>query len=315
MKKMIIVIVSSIFVVILVSYLFDRCSHDIVEDLYDDEVQSETTYEEITTKDTRRSYPVEENIAGYARLGDNSDYEKGIRYIEKFGQETYEKYLFDPKPVIYEMCKKNGDWSIYPISDDVYKKFNEKDGLLGDIEFDSIELVNWRPIEEYIYSIDTDKALEPAEVIVTYGKMKTKYYISFNTLQLIDIIKVYTYYDSFITDENGNELEVGGPVTDIDVLELVVDKYDTKVGLSKKFKDEHPNFNGLIDIKKEINNENEVDENDYSITIDWRNSSFKSGIAIFEIHFRSERITHNYRVDFKLDERGFLDEAKVTLLK
>lgn len=311
MRKMIIVIVSSILVVILITYLFDRCSHAIVEGLYDDEVQSETTYEEITTKDTRRSYPVEENIAGYARLGDNSDYEKGVRYIEKFGQDAYEKYLYDPKPVIYEMCKKNVDWSIYPISDDVYEKYNEKDGLIGDVEFDSIELVNWRPIEEYPNSYYTEKALEPAEVIITQGKKKTKYYISFNSMQLISIIKVYTYYDSFITDENGKELEVGGPVTDLEVLKLLVDKYDTKVGLSQKFKAEHPNFNGLVDIKKESNWDGNIEDIGYMIYVVDSKSSFNDGIAVFEI----DSTHHEYRVDFKLDERGFLDEAKVTLLK
>lgn len=313
MKKTIIVIMTSILIVILVSYIFDRCSHAIVDDLYNNEIKDETTIEE-TTKKTRKSFPMEEN-PGHIFPDKYPDDAKHVKYVDKYGYEYFNEIMADPKPVMYEMCKKNGDWSIYPISDDVYEKYNEKDGLLGDIEFDSIELVNWRPIKEYIYSIDTDKALEPAEVIITQSKKKTKYYIKYNVGAVIGDIKVYTYYDSFITDENGNELELGGPVTDIDVLELVIDKYDTKVGLSKKFKMEHPNFNGLIDIKKEINREDDVDENDYLITIDWRKSSFESGVANFEIRFRKEHITHNYRIDFKLDEKGFLDEAKVTLLE
>ena len=310
MKKMIIVIVSSILVVILVSYLFDRCSHAIVEDLYDDEVQSETTYEE-TTKPMRKSFPIEENTDGYPQPDKYPDDAKFINYVEKHGYSLYEKYKYDPKPVIYEMCKKNVDWSIYPISDDVYSKFNEKDGLLGNIEFDSIELVNWRPINEYPNSYYTEKALDPAEVIITQGKKKTKYYIKFNAFgRLIKEIEVYTYYDSFITDENGNELELGGPVTDLDVLKLLVDKYDTKVGLSPKFKAEHPNFNGLVDIKKESNWDGNIEDIGYMIYVVDRKSSFNNGIAVFEI----DSTHHEYQVDFKLDERGFLDEAEVTRL-
>ena len=315
MKRKIIIVLITVIVFASVSYIFDRCSHAIVDDLYNDETQDETTIEETTTKDSQRSYPIEENIAGFARLGDNTDYYKGVNYIEKYGQEPYDKYINDPKPVIYEMCKKNIDWSIYPISDDVYEKYNEKDGLLGDIEFDSIELVNWRPIKEYPNSYYTEKALEPAEIVITQGKKKTKYYIRFNSAQLINISSVYTYYDSFITDENGNELEIGGPVTDLEILKLLVDKYDTKVGLSQKFRNEHLNFNGLIDIKKEVNWDGNIEDMGYLIYVDQKNSNFKNGIAVFEIDFGKVYKVNEYRVDFKLDEKGFLDEAKVTLIE
>ena len=152
--------------------------------------------------------------------------------------------------------------------------------------------------------------------MVVQGKKKTKYYIKYNSFDvLIKDIEVYTYYDSFITDENGNELEVGGPVTDLDILKLVVDKYDTKVGLSKKFKDKHPNFNGLIDIKKEANWDGNLKDMGYLVYVDNMASDFKNGVAVFEIDFGYAPGINEYRVDFKLDERGFLDEAKVTLLE
>ena len=175
------------------------------------------------------------------------------------------------------------------------------------------------PIDEYIKtngtSLADDQANEPAEVLVIQGKKKTKYYIKYTAFNsLITDIEVYTYYDSFLTDENGNELEVGGPVTDLEILKLVIDKYDTKVGLSKRFKEEHPNFNGLIDVKKETW-EYDINETGYSVKARESKSDFNNGVGIFKVSPIKRGWAHEYRVDFKLDERGFLDEAKVTLLK
>ena len=140
MKKMIIVIISSVLAVILVLYLFDRCSHVVVEDLYKDVTEMEITIKETINVDIDRGFtPEEREIINEARR----IYPLYEKYIEKYGYEMYNKYMEDPKPVMYEMCKKNGDWSIFPISDRTYEKYNEKDGLLGNIEYDSIELVNW----------------------------------------------------------------------------------------------------------------------------------------------------------------------------
>ena len=72
-------------------------------------------------------------------------------YLEKAGiHKTYiDRKKFPLNGVVLcELAKKNGDWSNLPLSKNFIKKYNEKDGILKEIEFDNIV---YRPYDKEIF--------------------------------------------------------------------------------------------------------------------------------------------------------------------
>ena len=78
------------------------------------------------------------------------------------------QYLYsasaDRYELIQKICEKNGNWENYYLSKEFRKKYNEKDGYFGKIEFDKVEV---QPYTEDEYPF----AIYP-HIILTQGKKK-----------------------------------------------------------------------------------------------------------------------------------------------
>ena len=91
-------------------------------------------------------------------------------------EETEERWwrTFDNhNELAYWVAVKNGDWSDLHLTSYFRSKYNEKDGIFGDMQFDKVE---YRPYHDGKYPFEDFPYL-----VVTQGKKKTAY-----SYQLID---------------------------------------------------------------------------------------------------------------------------------
>ena len=81
---------------------------------------------------------------------------------------TFSNCQYTRREIFDLLVKKNSDWSKLPLTKLFLSKFNEKDGILGKIQYDKVE---WEPyLESGKYPFD-----EFAHIVVTQGLKKTAY--------------------------------------------------------------------------------------------------------------------------------------------
>ena len=72
---------------------------------------------------------------------------------EKISYIEYEDY----NELALKLAEKNGDWSRYRLCENFRKKYNEKDGIFGKMQFDKVEYKPFHagkyPFEEYPYLV------------------------------------------------------------------------------------------------------------------------------------------------------------------
>jgi hypothetical protein len=247
-------------------------------------------------------YKVVEEDATY---DDNSD----EYYLKEYGlkdlsQEDKQKIrsweIYGAYELILLMCKKNGDWSKLPVSKETREQFNEKDGILKDFEFDSIEI---DPKTIGIYDYDPT----PAQIILTKGNEKTRVYIDYSysidnggicQIEIKDAIK--------ILDENGNKLNEGFPFNE----KYTLQNFETwtNVGLTDKYISNHG--------KELLNLFTHYSPLEYNpIAFDERKSKLNNHMAYFIVTSLLECKEREYEVYYKLDENNYLDDAYAVCIK
>lgn len=209
--------------------------------------------------------------------------------------ETYGAY-----ELILLMCKKNGDWSKLPVSKETRERYNEKDGILKDFEFDSIEI---DPKTIGIYDYDPT----PAQIILTKGNEKTRVYIDYSysidnggicQIEIKDAIK--------IVDENGNKLNEGFPFNE----KYTLQNFETwtNVGLTDKYISNHG--------KELLNLFTHYSPLEYNpIAFDERKSKLNNHMAYFIVTSVLECKEREYEVYYQLDENNYLDDAYAVCVK
>ena len=91
------------------------------------------------------------SIIDYKVVEEDANYDENSDeyYLKEYGlkdlsQEDKQKIrnweIYGAYELILLMCKKNGNWSKLPVSKETREQFNEKDGILKDFDFDSIEI-------------------------------------------------------------------------------------------------------------------------------------------------------------------------------
>lgn len=225
----------------------------------------------------------------------------------------------------YEVAKKNGDWSKLPLSEEFRKKYNEKDGILGKVEYDKIE---YAPM----WAQDFERLEGHVKFfVITQGKKKTAYtYIIFdNDDGLVD--DVYLFEKIVLYDEDGNALGIPkytyfsynlGIESYFKTLANGGDEADT-IEVTDNFRKKYPNFIDLF-IRYSPGEYNILtyifdDETKTlpAITYDKENNVFfyEDMVAKIEIDSLLEKVKRYYKVVYSIDDEGFLDDATATLLR
>lgn len=194
------------------------------------------------------------------------------------------------------MCMKNGDWSKLPISKEIRKQFNEKEGILKDYEFENVE-VDYEGVEFYDAS--------PAKIIITNGNDKKRVYIDYrfdddgiNNINIKDVIT--------IVDSEGNKLNEGFPFDD----SHIVENFDTwdNVGLTNKYIANHG--------KELLNLFIHYSPLDYNpITFVENKSELNNHMVYFIVTSVLECKEREYKVYYQLDENNYLDDAHAVCVK
>ena len=198
--------------------------------------------------------------------------------------------------VVLLMCKKNSDWSKLPISKETREKYNEKDGLLKDFDFDTVE-IDYEGTEQFDYEPT------PAKLIITKGKEKTRIYLDYSNLngvsdvQIKDVVK--------LTDKNGNELNPGFPFDDEHIISNFSDWYN--VGLTNKFKNKYGD--NLLNL---FIHYSPLTYNHIGFDID--KSDLSKNMAYFTVNSVLECKKREYEVYYTLDKDKYLDDAQARLV-
>ena len=217
--------------------------------------------------------------------------------------ETTERWwrtFEDFHELAYWVAIKNGDWSDLHLTDVFRKKYNEKDGIFGKMQFDKVE---YRPYHDGKYPFE-----DFAYLVVTQGKKKTAYTFSLDPdsgdgYNDVMIGSVYT-----LTDEEGNEIDFREGITEKNfksqMYSLAWGREDEQcVGVTEKF---HSKYLYFLDIFEHyspltFNHIEFVPER----------SSWEKREAYFIVNSQLECKKRYYKVKFTLDNRGYLDDVKV----
>ena len=209
----------------------------------------------------------------------------------------------------YEVAKKNGDWSRLPLTSGFRKKYNERDGILGNLEFDKIELAPYDNITEYsdkYYFVNRN-----CYFVISRGKEKIAYIYNLkydgNLLSDVLIKDVCN-----LSNEYGEELNVSGYAITNNNFKDSMDflarggNDEKSVAVTDNFHRKYPYFLDLF-IHYSPLGANEI-------TFKSEKSSWEKKEAYFEVDSIYECIKRHYIVNFKIDSRGYLDDAKAKLV-
>ena len=245
---------------------------------------------------------------------DNNYYYKMIEmpgvYKKNATREEREKiYLYSNnlKAVALEMCKKNGDWSLI-INNNRYGEYNQEDGLLKDYEYDSIESADWigDDYSGYLDIIAKNSKEERKYRILIYKEdgiisnidVKLGEIKSLNTNNEIELNKLK--FDKEHTEENFRNLGKyesayrGG-----------INWSGEDIGITNNFYEKYPYFLDIF-IHYSPLEYNKITLKDLDI---------ENQIATFEVDSVLECKRRTYEVRYILDDKMYLDDVEVNILK
>ena len=197
-----------------------------------------------------------------------------------------------------KVAEKNGNWSKYNLSKNFLNKYNEKDGIFGNVQFDKVE---YKPYNNGKYSFE-----DYSYLVLTQGLKKTAYIFSMvNGSDGYDII----FGDTIeITDENGQELDAKVTINNDNftrIFHMLSRGGDDErsVAVTPNFHKKYPFFLDIFEHYSPLrfNHIEFVPER----------SSWDRKEAYFIVDSKLECKKRYYKVKFTLDDKGYLDDVKV----
>lgn len=212
--------------------------------------------------------------------------------------------------LLLPLAGKNGNWQHYPLTRHFKEKFNEKDGVLGNIEFDKVEFC---PYKEGEYPFSTYP-----HYVITKGNEKIVYQFNWKTdedeygVEAIDDI-IFLSSPIKFTDSNGHELDTRLRCTEENFKDIVLIMMDNNkdlnslVATTDSFK---LKYNTLIDIF--VNNFKPKGIYETSI-YDNQKIDFENLSADF--YWTSDDNRKKYRIHFILDNKQYIDDVEIEVLE
>lgn len=206
----------------------------------------------------------------------------------------------------YEVAKKNGDWTRLPLSNEFKQKYNEKDGILGDLEFDEIELTPFDNDEKYsdkYYFVNRNNYF-----VISKGKEKVAYVYNLKyDGELLNDVLIKDVYN--LTNEFGDEISVVGHKITKDTFKDSMDflarggNDELSVAVTDHFRRKYPFFLDIFEHYSPLRFN--------PIEFVPEKSSWDKQEAYFIVDSVLECKKRYYRVKFILDDKGYLDDVTV----
>lgn len=232
--------------------------------------------------------------------------------ISNENETTYSEYLYyGPDSYTswelgYEVAKKNGDWSRLPLTSEFRNKYNERDGILGNLEFDKIELVPYDNNTEYsdkYYFVNRN-----CYFVISRGKEKIAYIynLKYDDKLLSDVL-IKDICN--LSNEYGEELNVSGYAITNNNFKDSMDflarggNDELSVAVTDHFRRKYPFFLDIFEHYSPLrfNHIEFVPEK----------SSWEKQEAYFIVDSVLECKKRYYKVKFTLDDKGYLDDVTV----
>ena len=205
----------------------------------------------------------------------------------------------------YIVAKKNGNWSNLPLTENFRKKYNEKDGILGSIQYDNIEYRPYAGTDEDYYFRDYYTYF-----VITQNKLKTAYIFSPEYINDDILLNDVGIFDTIIvSDENGNKVKSYGHYFNDNSYSYCFymlsrgDDDERSVAVTPSFHAKYPFFLDIFEHYSPLrfNHIEFVPER----------SSWERKEAYFIVDSVLECKRRNYKVNFILDSKGYLDDVNV----
>ena len=240
----------------------------------------------------------------------NGDYDNNVDFIkEELTEEQINMYeSFNEKfyggGAIIRLVEKNGNWNDIPLTEHFREKYNEKNGILGNITFDKVE---YCPYEEGTYPFTFTSYF-----VITQGKKKTAYQYSEETIRNEDLM--FYYFDDIIlsdpivfVDENGNELDTRLRCNKENFTDIVWKLFDMgddaskSIAVTTSFQQKYNNIEDAI--SKKLLNHNT------GYSVGYKSANFDDKSALY--YWKSGGIRYLVNVKFITDENDYIDDIEV----
>ena len=236
----------------------------------------------------------------------------------RFTEDEINKYndFFDKGiwQQIILFVEKNGNWDDIPLTKHFREKYNEKDGILGNIQFDKVE---YCPYEEGTYPFT-----RTSYFVITQGKKKVAYNYSIKYIRgeklnggsLIGLIDDITLSDPIVfIDENGHELDTRLRCTEENFKDIVLIMMDNNkdlnsiVATTDAFKSK---YNSLVDVFVK----NIKPKGVYETSI-YNNQKIDYDSLTADFYWKADEIEKLYRIHFILDDKQYIDDVDIEILE
>lgn len=237
--------------------------------------------------------------------------------LYNFTEEEIKSYEeFNEKSMwtqITRFVEKNGNWSDIPLTKHFREKYNEKDGILGDIQFDTVE---YFPYEEGTYPFT-----RTSYFVITQGKKKIAY--NYNMYDVGVVIRDDGYRIGLVddielsspivfVDEDGNELDTRLRCTEENLGEIISIALDwnidlaSRVAVTDSFKLKYEDFTDIFYKKFKPRGEYH--------TI-YKCKGFDAKKLTSDFYWISDEVEKLYRVYFILDDKQYIDDVEIEVLE
>ena len=247
----------------------------------------------------------------------NSELKKEV-IVDYEEMELRKKYYKGGEGVLellLPLAEKNGNWEHYPLTRHFKEKFNEKDGVLGKIEFDKVEFC---PYKEGEYPFSTYP-----HYVITKGKEKIVYQLDWSIdndefgLRAIDDITLSK--PIVFVDENGNELDTRLRCTEENwqtiLNNFVSQEIETQhtIAVTDSFSELYPDFQDVF--LKKVPSQKDFTSVIYSIETQEKSdySKLTATYRCFEI--KNTKNMRLYKVHFILDDKQYIDDVGIEVLE
>ena len=211
--------------------------------------------------------------------------------------------------LLLPLAGKNGNWQHYPLTRHFKEKFNEKDGVLGNIEFDKVEFCPYKE-GEYPFSIYP-------HYVITKGNEKIVYQFNWKTdedeygVEAIDDI-IFLSSPIKFTDSNGHELDTRLRCTEENfdkIINVMLDwntDLSSQVAVTDNFKSNYTDLTNIFYQKFQPKGK-------YHTV--YKGKGYNSKDLTADFYWKADEIEKLYRVHFILDDKQYIDDVEIEILE
>lgn len=216
---------------------------------------------------------------------------------------------------LQKLCMKNGNWKNYPLSKEFLSKYNEKDGIFGDMQFDKVEVFPYREKDnsaDFLARAPHIEITKNNDLIVYKYSLKTHgtfskppYYPILDDVELTEPVYMIPnkqgLYDFKMPFNKSYRIDNLSILTSNDI------GYLNAVATTNHFQTKYPHFLDLFIHYSPLSFN--------KIMFIEKESDLDNNIAIFEVDSILECKKRKYRVKLILDDKLYLDDAEVEMIE